>query len=73
MADFVAEMVAPKEKYLAEKLSIALMGKGAFRRFQDVLHQSGSEWIQAWYHWKDDHLSEALNQWLASLSVVTRV
>jgi hypothetical protein len=36
MEDFVAEIVAPKDTQAAEKLSIALMGKGAFRRFKDV-------------------------------------
>jgi len=38
MEDFVATIVAPKDEQVAEKLSIALMGKGAFRRFKDVLH-----------------------------------
>ncbi|HEY7419692.1 MAG TPA: UPF0158 family protein, partial [Ktedonobacteraceae bacterium] len=36
MEDFVAEIVAPKDTQAAEKLSNALMGKGAFRRFKDV-------------------------------------
>ncbi len=67
MEDFVAEIVEPKDKQAAEKLSIALMGKGAFRRFKDVLHRVGDEWVQVWYQWRDDHLHEAMKQWFASL------
>jgi len=32
MVDFVDELVAPADEYAAEKLSLALNGKGAFRR-----------------------------------------
>jgi hypothetical protein len=32
MVDFVDEMVAPADEHAAEKLSMALNGKGAFRR-----------------------------------------
>src|SRR2546423_15494237 len=45
MRDFVDEVVAPKDEWAAEKLSIALMGKGAFRRFKDVLHSVGDKWV----------------------------
>ena len=55
MENFVAEIVAPKDAFAAEKLSIALMGKGAFRRFKDVLHSVGDKWEQAWYKWREDH------------------
>ncbi len=68
MRDFVAEIVAPKDEQVAEKLSIALMGKGAFRRFKDILHGVGEEWVQAWYQWKDAHLKDAMQEWFASLS-----
>jgi hypothetical protein len=70
MEDFVAEVVEPKNKYAAEKLAIALMGKGAFRRFKDVLHSVGDEWVQAWYQWRDNHLKEAMYEWFESLSEV---
>jgi hypothetical protein len=36
MVDFVDEMVAPADEHAAEKLSMALNGKGAFRRFKDT-------------------------------------
>ena len=70
MKDFVAEIVAPKDEQLAEKLSIALMGKGAFRRFKDVLYGVGDEWEQVWYHWRDDHLHQAMQEWFESLPMI---
>ncbi len=39
MVDFVDEMVAPVDEHAAEKLFMALNGKGAFRRFKDTLHR----------------------------------
>ncbi len=67
MENFVVEIVAPKDAQAAEKLSIALMGKGAFRRFKDVLHSVGDEWVQAWYRWRDDQLRTAMKEWFESL------
>jgi hypothetical protein len=69
MEDFVEEIVAPKNARVAENLSIALMGKGAFRRFKDVLRGLGDEWTQAWYRWRDDQLNLAIKEWLADLPV----
>jgi hypothetical protein len=69
MEDFVTEVVAPKNAQVAEKLSIALMGKGAFGRFKTVLHRVGEEWVQTWYQWRDNQLKEAMKEWLASLPV----
>ena len=37
MEDFVTQIVAPRNEQLAEKFFLALRGKGAFRRFKDVL------------------------------------
>lgn len=69
MEDFVASIVASKDERIAEKLSIALMGKGAFRRFKDVLYSVGDKWVQAWYQWKNDRLREAIQEWFASLPI----
>jgi cell division ATPase FtsA len=71
MVDFVAEIVEPKDEQVAEKLSIALMGKGAFRRFKDVLYRVGEEWVQAWYQWKGDRLHKAMKQWFEELHLTT--
>ncbi len=64
MVDFVDEMVAPAAENAAEKLSIALEGKGAFRRFKDTLHRVDEQWLQAWYQWRDKQLKAAVDQWL---------
>ena len=69
MEDFVEQAVATKDKHAAEKLSIALMGKGAFRRFKDVLNSIGGEWVQAWYLYKDEQLYEVMKEWFDSLPV----
>jgi hypothetical protein len=65
MEDFINEIVAPQNKRVAEKLSIALRGKGAFRRFKGVLRMSGDRWEQAWYQYRDEHLQAAMREWLA--------
>ena len=52
MVDFVDEMVAPADQHAAEKLFIALDGKGAFRRFKDTLQRLDDQWLQAWYQWR---------------------
>jgi hypothetical protein len=67
MVDFVDEMVAPVDEDAAEKLSIALDGKGAFRRFKDTLHRVDEQWLQAWYQWRDERVKAAVQEWLESV------
>src|SRR5215471_14680719 len=67
MVDFVDELVAPADEQAAEKLSIALNGKGAFRRFKDTLHGINDHWLQAWYQWKDQQLKAAVEEWVKSV------
>jgi Uncharacterised protein family (UPF0158) len=67
MVDFVDERVAPANEHAAEKLSTALNGKGAFRRFKDTLHLLDAQWLQAWYQWRDERLKAALDEWLKSV------
>ena len=67
MVDFVDEMVAPADEQAAEKLSMALNGKGAFRRFKDTLHRVDDQWLQAWYQWRNKRLEAALDKWLKSI------
>jgi len=67
MVDFVEEMVAPTDELTAEKLFIALDGKGAFRRFKDTLHRVDDLWLQAWYQWRDKRLKAAVIEWLESV------
>lgn len=67
MVDFVDELVAPADEQAAEKLSLALNGKGAFRRFKDTLHGFDDHWLQAWYHWRNKRLEAAVDEWLTSV------
>lgn len=46
-----------KMKGLREKLSLALNGKGAFRRFRSVLNYYPDE-LERWYKFKDDWMRE---------------
>ena|SRR5437660_5633503 len=64
MVDFVDDVVAPAHEEAAEQLSIALDGKGAFRRFKDTLHRVDERWLQAWYQWKDKRLKAAVEEWV---------
>src|SRR5438445_3972798 len=67
MVDFVDELVAPADENAAENLSIALDGKGAFRRFKDTLHRVDEQWLQAWYQWRDKLLKAAVEEWVKSV------
>lgn len=67
MVDFVDELVTPADENAAEKLSIALDGKGAFRRFKDTLHRIDEQWLQAWYQWRDKRLKTAVEEWVKSV------
>jgi hypothetical protein len=69
MVDFVDEMVAPADEHAAEKLSMALNGKGAFRRFKDTLHLIDDQWLQAWYQWRNKRLEAALDEWVKSVLI----
>src|SRR5216683_1023759 len=58
------EMAAPADEHAAEKLFMALNGKGAFHRFKDTLHRVDDQWLQAWYQWRNKRLKAALDEWL---------
>ena len=67
MVDFVEEMVAPTDARAAEKLSLALDGKGAFRRFRETFHRLDDRWLQAWYQWREKHVKAAIDAWLKEI------
>ena len=50
-------------KGLREKLSLALNGRGAFRRFRSVLNDYPDE-LEKWYKFKDDWMREEAVKWL---------
>lgn len=60
MEDFIETVKGVK---LKEKLYNALTGKGAFRRFKDVLNSYPKE-RERWFKFKDEKVIERVNEWL---------
>ncbi len=56
------------ESSLRERLLIAIDGKGAFRRFKDLLvHYPGVR--ERWYTYRSTHLHDHINHWLGELEI----
>ncbi len=53
---------------LKEKLEIALDGKGAFRRFKNVLSDNPDE-EKRWYAFKDSRMKREVIEWLNSIGI----
>ncbi len=60
MQDFIATV---KNERLWELLEVAINGKGAFRRFKDVLLNYPEE-RERWFHFKDNRVQARALQWL---------
>lgn len=69
MESFVYDFVGEEDENLKEKLEIALDGKGAFRRFKDVLYDAGEGWIEGWYEWESCYFFEEMKSWLFALPI----
>ena len=65
MARFADTVTDPD---LREHLGIALDGRGAFRRFRNVLDNHDSE-QQRWFAFKDRAMSERVREWLAEIGI----
>lgn len=61
MADFIGTVGNAR---LRDLLEVALAGRGAFRRFKDVLHDHPAE-RERWFASRDGHVRAAARQWLA--------
>jgi hypothetical protein len=57
-----------KDIHLKEKLNIALDGKGAFRRFKNVLSDYPEE-QERWFAFKDERMRREVIDWLNSLDI----
>ncbi|ODS32972.1 MAG: hypothetical protein SCARUB_01911 [Candidatus Scalindua rubra] len=57
-----------KDTGLREKLAIALDGKGAFRRFKDVLAYYPEE-EKRWFSFKSQRMEEEITNWLNSIGI----
>jgi len=67
MVDFVDEVVTPADDHAAGLLSMALDGKGAFRRFSQTLQRVDPRWQQAWDRWREEQLMAAVQEWIGDL------
>lgn len=65
MEDFIATV---EDERLAELLEVAIDGKGAFRRFKDVLLRFPEE-RERWFRFKDARFRERALEWLEEIGV----
>lgn len=61
MEDFIATVRSP---HLRELLEVAITGRGAFRRFKDVLYNDPHE-EKRWFAFRDAQMIERVREWLA--------
>ena len=66
MQDFI---VTVENEHLSELLEVAINGKGAFRRFKDVLLNYPEE-RKRWFQFKDGRMQERALEWLDSIDVI---
>ena len=62
--DMVAFIEQVNDPALQDRLEIAVSGKGAFRRFKDVLARDPAE-LQRFFAFTDDRKRERAREWLA--------
>ena len=65
MEDFIQTV---KDRYLVGLLEVAIDGKGAFRRFKNVLARFPDE-QERWFRFKDARLRSRALQWLEEIGV----
>ena len=66
MVDFITTI--EDDEHLAELLEVAINGKGAFRRFKDVLLNYPEE-RDRWVRFKDERMEERALEWLDDIDV----
>ncbi len=63
MTDFAGEMPPP----YSEKLESALEGKGAFRRFKDMVGRL--ELTEHWYSYRDSKCRREIREWCDAIGI----
>jgi len=66
--DMGAFIATVEDEHLVELLEVAINGKGAFRRFKDVLLNYPEE-RERWFQFKDDRIEERAREWLSNIDV----
>lgn len=72
MVDFNKEVVKQRNELMYEKLLVALDGDGAFRRFNDILHDD-AELLNQWYFYKNEKLIREAKEWLEFLNIKFKI
>jgi hypothetical protein len=67
MADF-ADTIA--DERAGRRLTRAIQGKGAFRRFRDELREEYPDLLPAWYRFREVRAKRRAVQWLADHSLI---
>ena len=65
MAEFTGTV---RDAQLRDRLEVALDGRGAFRRFKNVLLEFPAE-RERWFAFRDQRLHAAAREWLAELRI----
>jgi len=65
MEDFIASV---EDEHIGQLLEVAIDGKGAFRRFKEVLTRYPEE-QERWFRFKDDRLNQRALEWLEEIGV----
>jgi len=65
MEDFIATV---EDAHLAELLGVAINGRGAFRRFKDVLLRYPKE-RERWLRFKDERMKQRALEWLSEIGI----
>lgn len=65
MEDFIATV---EDGHISELLQVAIDGKGAFRRFKDVLARYPEE-RERWFRFKDERMEERALEWLNDIGI----
>jgi hypothetical protein len=69
MADFADQI---SDERAARRLSRAIQGRGAFRRFKDELHTDHPELLPAWYAFSGNRANGRAVQWLLDNALIDR-
>jgi len=65
MEDFIATV---EDEHLTDLLEVAIDGKGAFRRFKDILARYSEE-QERWFRFKDERMQERALEWLDDIGI----
>lgn len=57
-----------EDELLREKLNIALDGKGAFRRFKNVIADY-PDYREKWFKFSDERMNKKVIEWLSSIGI----